>query len=402
MRSAHHAALTAAGLALVFLGVGSLRPASAQVAQTAYRFQTIQPHPQIHALGNATVAARGYPGAIGINPAAIGTDGAVRIGSTLNLSRGPLYSSPWNVSPLINSIAAPSATVKVGRWAAGLQLKHFDWKDREFRNSQGETIGTTAHQQSIKGATAYEVNPKVTVGAGINLIRSRLPFRFGRDIEHHFTFDLGVQYQTQVEKDLATLRPALGLSLTDFGGNVSYENRSGDLAAPTMIRGGGGLQIVSRSKQFGRPEWRIGLYGALSNQLVNGAFRDSTGHFEADGPFKALFTGWGSTAGVSQSRGERAEVSPWGRITKHAGLEMSALDLLSIRLGRFHENEDNGSRQYTALGLGLNAYYVSLDASWTLGDEDPFQQFSYGRLTVRIPLSDSSRNFWPALLGNDR
>ncbi|WP_208427140.1 MULTISPECIES: hypothetical protein [Salinibacter] len=81
---------------------------------------------------------------------------------------------------------------------------------------------------------------------------------------------------------------------------------------------------------------------------------------------------------------------------------MSALDLLSIRLGRFHENEDNGSRQYTALGLGLDAYYVSLDASWTLGDEDPFQQFSYGRLTVRIPLSDSSRNFWPALLGNDR
>ncbi|PSQ62757.1 MAG: hypothetical protein BRD27_01760, partial [Bacteroidetes bacterium QH_10_64_19] len=81
--------------------------------------------------------------------------------------------------------------------------------------------------------------------------------------------------------------------------------------------------------------------------------------------------------------------------------EMSVLDILSLRLGRFHESDDNGGRQYTALGLGLDAYYVSLGASWTLGDER-FQQYSYGRLTVRIPLSDSPRNFWPALLGNDR
>jgi hypothetical protein len=399
MRSTFKVVLLSIG---VLFGICSVRPAPAQVLQTAYDFQTVQPHPYVHALGNATVAASGYSGAIGVNPATVGTEGTVRIGSNVNLSRGPVYSSPWNVSPLINSIATPSVTMKRGRWATGVQVKHFDWENREVRNPQGEVIGTTAFQQSIKGVAACEVNPMVTVGAGMNLIRSRLPSRFGSGVELHPTLDLGVQYQTQVEKDFVNLRPALGLSMTDFGGNVSYENRPGDLAAPTTIRGGGALNVTSQSKQFGRPEWRIGLYGALSNLLVSGEFVEENGeeYFEADGPFKALFTGWSSTTGVFRSRGELAEVSPWERITKHAGLEMGVLDILSIRLGRFHESDDSGGRQYTALGFGLDAYYVSLDASWTLGDEEPFQQYSYGRLSVRIPLSDSPRDFWPALLGN--
>ena len=385
----------------VLLGIGSPRPASAQFFQSAFRFQTIQPHPYVHALGNATVAARGYSGAIGVNPATIGREGAVRIGSNVNLSQGPLYSSPWIRPSSARWVAAPSATLKMARWAAGIQIKHFSWENIKFRNPQGESFGTNAFQQSIKGVAAYDVTSKVTVGAGVNLLRSRVPFRFGKDVEVHPTFDLGVQYETRVEKEFATLRPALGLSLTDFGGNVSYVNQRGDLSAPTTIQGGGALQLTSQSKQFGRPEWRVGLYGALSNLLVSGEYveEDSIEYFEADGPFTALFNGWGSTRGVAGPSGEPADVGPWERITKHVGMEVSVLDILSLRLGRFHESDDNGGRQYTAFGVGLNAYYVSLDASWTLGNEETFQQYSYGRLTVRIPLSDSPRNFWPALLG---
>jgi hypothetical protein len=191
------------------------------------------------------------------------------------------------------------------------------------------------------------------------------------------------------------------VSLTDFGGNVSYKNQRGDSPAPTTIRGGGALQVVSRSTQFGRPEWRIGLYGALSNRLISGEYVQENGreYFEADGPFTALINGWGPAKGVIAPPGEPETVGPWERITKHAGLEMSVLDVVSLRLGRFHESDDNGGRQYTAFGVGLDAYYVSLDASWTLGNEETFQQYSYGRLTVRIPLSESPRNFWPSLLG---
>jgi len=400
MRSTFKVALLSIG---VLFGIWSARLAPAQVFQTAYDFQTIQPHPYVHALGNATVAARGYPGAIGVNPATIGTEGAVRIGSNVNLSDAPLYSSPGISTPFTDYwITAPSATVKMGRWAAGVQIKHFSRGSIEVRDPFGGTLRTIdIFEQSIKLAGAYDVTSSVTVGGGVNLIRSRGRYQYEEGVKTQLTVDLGVHYQTKAEPGFVTLRPSLGLSITDFGGNVSVQRQPGDLAAPTTIRGGGTLQITSQSRQFGRPEWRIGLYGALSNRLVSGEFVEEDGreYFKADGPFKALFAGWGSTTGVFQSRGERAEVSPWERITKHVGAEMSVLDILSLRLGRFHESDDNGGRQYTALGLGLDAYYVSLDASWTLGDER-FQQYSYGRLTVRIPLSDGPRNFWPALLGN--
>jgi hypothetical protein len=401
MRSTFKVALLSIG---VLFGIWSARPAPAQVLQTAYDFQTIQPHPYVHALGNATVAARGYPGAIGVNPATIGTEGAVRIGSNVNLSDAPLYSSPGISTSFADYwIAAPSATVKMGSWAGAAQVKHFSRGSLEIRSPQGERLYTVnVFEQSIKLAGAYDATSALTVGGAINLLRSRGLYQEGKGVKTHPTFDLGVHYQTRMEQELVALHPSGGLSITDFGGNVSIQDRPGERAAPTTIRGGGALDVTSQSKQFGRPEWRIGLYGALSNLLVSGEFKEENGrtYFEADGPFRALYSGWGTTKGVIGPAGERSTIGTWERITKHVGMEMSVLDILSLRLGRFHESDDNGGRQYTALGFGLDAYYVSLDASWTLGDEEPFQQFSYGRLTVRIPLSDSPRNFWPALLGN--
>ena len=391
----------------VLLGLGSLRPANAQFLQTAFEFQTFQPHPYVHALGNATVAARGYPGAIGMNPATIGTAGDVRIGSNVNLRQGPVYSSPWILSEIAPElwITAPSGSVKMGRWAAGVQVKHFSLGSTEIRSPDGDVLRTTdSYQQSIKFATAFEATPHFTVGGGVNLIRSRLGAQNSDDTKVHPAVDLGIQYQTRVEQGLVTLRPALGLSLTDFGGNVSYKNQRGDSPVPTMIRGGGALQIVSQSRQLARPEWRIALFGALSNRLVSGEYVEDDGgtYFEADGPFTALINGWRSAKGIVGPPGEQETVGPWERITKHVGIEMSVLDVFSLRLGRFHESDELKGWQYTALGFGLDAYYVSLDASWTLENEEPFQQFSYGRLTVRIPLSDSPRNFWPALLGNGK
>jgi len=399
MSSTFKNTLAVLGVGLLLLGLGTVRSARAQVLQTAHDFQTIQPHPYVHALGNATVAARGYPGAIGVNPATIGTDGTVRVGSTLNLSRGPAYSAPWFRSGFW--IAAPSATVRIGPWAGGVQVKHFSRGTTEIRNLQGERVFTgSVFEQAIKFAGAYDLTSSVTIGGGVNLIRSRGVYQFDGKIKTHPTIDVGVHYQKETEQGFARLRPSLGLSITDFGGNVSVQDRPGDLAAPTTIRGGGGLQITAQSTQFGRPEWRVGLYGALSNRLVSGTFVNSEGteYFDADGPFKRLFSGWGSTRGVFTGAGEWAEVGPWERITKHMGMELGVWDLLSVRLGRFHESDDNGGRQYTVLGVGLDAYYVSLDASWDFRGE-PVDQLSYGRLTVRIPLSDSPRNFWPALLG---
>nr|WP_251965500.1 PorV/PorQ family protein [Salinibacter ruber] len=400
MLSIFKAIRVASGTALLLLIVGQVSEAYAQVGLAGAEFQTLQPYPHVHALGNATVAASSSPGAIGVNPATIGESEAARVGGNFNLRRGPVYSSPWFLPE--TWIAAPSATVKRGDWAAGVQVKHFSRRTLDQRDPQGRRLPDLEQfEQSIKLAVAFDLSSRLTVGGAGNLIRSRVKRRTGNEVKLHPTLDLGVHYATEIEQGTVRLRPGVGFSLTDFGATLSSIGPD-DAPAPTTFRAGGALEAASSSSRFGRPEWQVGLYGALSNLLVSGTFRQKDGreYFEADGPFTALFNGWGRTKGGIEGRsGERAEVGPWERLKKHVGIELGVLDALSVRLGRFHESDDNGGRQYTAFGLGVDVYYVSLDASWTLGDDPPLDQVSYGRLTVRIPLSDSPRNFWPALLG---
>lgn len=390
--------------ALCFVLMASVDPppVQAQIGQAAAEFQILQPHPYIHALGNATVAARGYPGAVGINPATIGGEGTVQVGSNVNLSQGPLLSSPWFFSDFW--MTAPSAAVKMGRWSGAVQVKHFAQGTIEMRDSEGRSLESIDQfEQSIKVAGAFDVSPSLTVGAGVNLIRlqrrTQTIASTGETEDTHVTLDLGLHYGWKVQRNAMTLQPAFGVSITDIGSTFSFEDIPGTRGAPMTFRGGGAFEVTSAAMRYGRPEWRIGLYGAFSNLLVSGdTVVDEFGRerFEADGPFTALIEGWGTTQGELTANG-RAEVGPWERLNKHVGLEMAVLDVLSVRLGRFHEADDNGARQYTSLGFGLDAYYVALDASWALGEEAPVQTLSFGRLTVRIPLSNSNRNFWPDL-----
>ena len=374
-------------------------PAHAQLGQTAADFRTIQPHPYVHALGDAPVAVQGHPGAIGLNPAAIGERGMGTLGSNLTLRRGPFLSSPWFFAG--HWITAPSVAVQRGPWAVAGQLKHFSRGVIEYRDAEGRSQGLVHEfEQSISLTGAYDVTTSLTLGAGLNLIRTRIASRTGPDVQADYTVDLGLQYDRAFDRGFATLRPALGLSLTDFGPNVTYPNLPDTFGAPTTVRGGGALELASTARRFGRPEWRIGVYGALSNLLVSGEFVDLIGgraYFEADGPFRSLFAGWGSTRGVQTPDGP-AQVGPWERLKKHVGVEVAALDVFSVRLGRFHEADTNGGRQYAAFGFGLDLYYASLDVSWAAGDDTPIQELAYGRLTIQVPLGgDQPQNFWPVL-----
>lgn len=384
----------------------SAGPSMGQVGLTRARFQTIQPNPFVQALGNATVAARGYPGAVGVNPATIGRAGLVSTSSNVQLRNGPLFSSPWPLGLRFVEelwVTAPSVSVKRGGWAGAFQIKHFSLGTIEVRNSEGESLGEiNQFEQSIKVAVARDLTEHVTVGTGVNLIRLRHTGTGVDDREQTTTLptlDLGVHYERELKSEGVRLSPAAGISLTDFGPTISFEGDPNVYGAPMTARIGGALTAASTAQWRQRPAWRAGLYAAVSNRLVSGTAsgREGRGAFRADGPFRALVAGWGTTRGQQTPDGV-AQVGPWERLNKHVGLNLSLYDLLSVRVGRYHEDEDNGARQYTSLGFGLDAYYLALDVSWVPNDEKSPQRVGYGRLTVRVPLTRHPRNFWPDLL----
>ena len=78
---------------LVLAGFFGVKKSTAQ-SGSAF-FQTIIVDPYSQALGEATVALRGYPGATSINPASIGRLNTVQFGSNLNPDGGELLRTPW-------------------------------------------------------------------------------------------------------------------------------------------------------------------------------------------------------------------------------------------------------------------------------------------------------------------
>lgn len=364
-------------------------------------FLQIHSQPRIHALGEATVALRGYPGAVDINPATIGESGTVRVGT--DVSGDPVLASDWRDFES-QWIATPSVSVKRGRWAGAVQLKYFDLGTVPVRTPGGDVSDQDRSQEwSAMVAGAYDLTPDLTVGAGTQLIRSSAGGTFGSpDPVTVLAVDLGVHYRRDIALGDGWVRPAVGLSLNNFGPNIDYEDdEPGDEALPVKMRVGTAVELETARTWAGRPLLSGTLMGQLSKVFANTEQKrteDGTLYNEADGPFTALFSsGWGTAPGVRGPAGETARLSVWEQTIKHAGAEVRLADVLSLRWGRFHENEDNGNRQFTTYGFGIDLYYVELDHSWTAGDGA--LNNSFWRLTARIPIGgDRPANFWPEVL----
>lgn len=390
--------------------LGAPSGARAQVGNTAAPFLGVHPSPRVHALGEATVALQGYGGAAEINPAAIGEEGVVRIGTNVGRDQGAIVASDWlpNVFPGA-SVSVASVSYRRDRWAGALHHKRFTIRGLEVRDERGLSVGTgTSKEWATTVAGAYDVTPAVTFGAAVRLIRSQLgPTADETGILKRSTrtpaLGLGVRYDRGFEGESFHVRPQLGWSLSDFGPNVDYDvDAPGDRALPMMMRLGGGVEVRTVATWQHRPVATVGVYGDFSNRLshtetvcraVSGGGEQC--HVEADGPFRTLFvSGWKAAEGAQLASGRVERLTVWEQTVKHAGLEIEMADLISVRLGRFHEHEANGARQYTSYGIGLDLYYLALQHSWT-----DRRDHYFWRLTGRIPLdADDPRNFWPEIL----
>jgi hypothetical protein len=312
-------------------------------------------------------------------------------------------------------IGTPSATVKTGRWAAGLQYKRFLFRRFEVRAANGTVLRVIdEYEASVKAGAAYDLSPHWTVGAAVSYLQGQLadlspdastPMgAFEAASTATVALDLGAHYQRGVHLGRVPLQIAGGLALTNFGPNVTYsDDEPGDQSLPTRLRLGSALQGATPGSWQTRPFLSAGLYGALSKQMTARRPRtapDGTMYSDAYGPFAALIETWTAT-GVGGPSGEPESLSLGEQLVLHAGAELEVLDVASFRWGRFHEDEANGGRQYTTYGLGLDLYYVRLDRAWTgaiADDSPPTLQNDFWRVTVRVPLSASERNFWPALI----
>jgi len=366
-------------------------------AQITMGFLELHSQPRIHALGEATVAMRGYQGAMDINPATVGDDETAQIGGNVGTGAGPFFANEWASDSffLQNAwISTASTSVKRGPWGGALQLKNYSTGPIQVRDERGVSQGTFEIQEwALTAAGAYDVTDAFTVGAGLKLLRSKTA---PDESETTAALDLGLHYRRSYATEVVQLRPALGWSLSNFGPKVDY-GADVEQALPMTMRLGTGVDLASTQTWRRRPVFQLGVYGALSKRLYN--VRGDRFDWTVDGPFRTLFsTGWTPVRGAVGPNGQYDRVSVWEQTVRHAGVDLRLFDILSLQWGRFYEAEAAGGDQYTGYGFGIDLYYLELEHSWAETEEE-FRDNSFWRVTAQIPLQwDDSRNFWQPLL----
>ncbi len=402
----------------------ALAPESAHAQTTrsnrtvAHPAFTLVNDPGIWAMGRGGVALRGRPGAVDMNPAAIGQDGFVQGG--LDLGTGPLFATDHFLSTYERS---PFVAVKSGRWALAAQVNVFGQGEIERRDDQGRVLETeTPRHVSAKAFTAYDLSPVWTIGGAVGYSRDETVFPaliVDDESISSLVLDLGARGEWERSLGKHTiLRPAIGMSLLNVGANSRPTVQSLDTSfgtavplpgvggvasgveypTPTTLRLGGALSIANGEKWYGRAPMSATAHVGLSKPLVSIERSAFPTRRDVSGPFAALIDAWRPERRIdTNADGEEVvvEANAWQQVEKHLGLEVSAYDIVDLRIGRSQVGEETGFPAYTTFGVGLDLVYVRFDYAGTLdarferaGDRSAF------RLTTMIPLDGSYANNW--------
>lgn len=355
------------------------------------------------ALGGATVALDGYPGAAQINPASIGRYHIIQGSSYFFGGRhGSIFGRQYGYGSV--DLYQPSFDYRSDKWAAALLTTYYDLGEQTETDMSGNLLGRfRSHQLGISGSGSWEVSPDLRVGIGLRYITSNFgstPASVGGTASHtahSLAIDLGILYQKSFETEYVTLKPSAGWSLTNFGGPLQYSSTGSSDPLPTTMRGGIGLRLIGKKKMYDRPVFSVGIYGELSHILAR---KDADGN--PYGPFKALFKGWSSYSTYSFMTDSNKRINFTDQFFTHLGMEVTLLGALSYRIGYINRPTALGyDTNLRMFGLGADLYYIMFDytkISTVSGEFTGIKDQSIWQLTIRIPLEKPVGGIIPSLL----
>ncbi len=378
---------------------------NAQSVQYSPASLTINQSMRSTALGGATVAIEGYPGAALINPATIGIDQTIQVQSYLFNKKGAPFEWPYlyiggSQEPL--SFYSPTLDIRYNKWAISVSIPYYNLNAFKKDNQSYLSTKGNFYDYALQLAGAWEINRNVRIGIGFKHFDTRWPVSsyvvgaVKNDIRNGdaYAMDLGVLYHKWYNTSAIHTKMSLGGSLLNFGTNMKYNNGMKE-PLPLTLNAGLGIKVESSDKWFSRPFWGIGIYGEFSHFLAR---VDDNGHPYS--PFKSLVKGWAPYNGFDGQNTYR--IGTWDQIERRLGLEASLFDMVSVRWGIDYQSPKMISYGMThRWGLGFDLYYLAFDYTTIKYDArtTAFKNPKHiWQATVRIPLSSSPRNFWPDLL----
>lgn len=323
------------------------------------------------------------------NPAIPSESGVIHASSFL-LSATPYY-IPQNGADLYS----PGISFSAGKFAYTAMV---DYTTHTPPATLGTIVGTYSNRL-LRFRTGYQINDKLSVGAGILHSSYKSPefssgnMEFGGDASG-WGIDLGLFYRNQFESDKFHLTPQAGLSLNTIGPGFEYEQRDmPDGNLPGQIRLGVGIDVKTKRNVHGKSLFGAGIYSGFSKYLARQEYGDERTVQSQPGGFEALFTTWNSFKRFSGSQNEVITLGE--QISGSVGLELQFLESLYLRYGILG-GADDWVRPQNGIGVEADFYYVSLAVThlnyhssdrWTPQDNSTYAQISF-----RIPLDGETRD----------
>lgn len=366
-------------LFILFLLIGTVPVAQAQVGGAAVVFLKIEPDSRTAGMGNAGVALADNASANFWNPAGL----AFQQGSEIGITHSnwlPEFNAGLFYEYLVGKHHIP------GWGTFGAHLTYLFLGEHEGRDASNNPTGTFRSYDLALGASyGFKVSDRFALGTALRLVYSNLAP--GQIVDNQETkagvataFDISGLYRTApfYLGEIATT-VSLGFNLANMGPKIQYSDNAQADPIPTNLRFG--FATTFEFDEFNKltlvTDFNKDLIHINTETLQGVDGKDSLGVTDSDPFYKALFTAWQpiqvcptAIGDCNDDPSKYRDVSVFEQLTIGTGMEYWYMNLFALRAGYFYENPYNGNRKFITLGAGIRYNILGIDFSYIYALEE--------------------------------
>lgn len=256
----------------------------------------------------------------------------------------------------------------------GLNLKYFDLGEIQLTDNQGLSLGIENPKELSTSITySRRLTENIGIGSSFRYIWSNLSGSISGYSDaksgSSFAVDIGFYYKNDITINGKESTISFGSHISNIGGKITYGSISNLDFIPVNFRFGSSLKTyfdqynsITFALDFNKllvpspPIYEIDEQG----DYVIDPITNKPKIFKGKDPNRSVLSGIFSSFSDAPN-GFREELN---EITISSGLEYLYKDLLALRFGYFHENNDKGARKFITMGAGLIYNNFTVDFSY--------------------------------------
>ena len=256
----------------------------------------------------------------------------------------------------------------------GLNLKYFDLGEIQLTDNQGITLGIENPKELSSSITySRRLTENIGIGSSFRYIWSNLSGSISGYSDaksgSSFSVDIGFYYKNDITINGKDATISFGSHISNIGGKITYGSVSNLDFIPVNFRVGSSLKTyldqynsLTFALDFNKllvpspPIYEIDEKGDYVIDPITNKPKILKGKDPNRSVLSGIFSSFTDAPG-----GFREELN---EITISSGLEYLYKDLLALRFGYFHENNDKGARKFITMGAGLLYNNFAVDFSY--------------------------------------